>query len=223
MMIAVENLSPARPLKFGAINPRHHATGGAEIFGDAIRISLRPGEVTNLLLSHELAHVLIGLEHPHLGISDQIPRGTPDRRMIGTLLSMFEHPAVFEIQREYGFDVPTESASKIGDYVADLERLPPERQPNVYIEKIQGYVELHYLIPDDPRWPDIERIFAGRAPRSYANARDIYEHVVTPARVQRHEYKHMLDALVHVLGLQNAYWPPLVELRPAARSDTDPR
>lgn len=61
--------------------------------------------------------------------------------MIGTIISMFEHPAVYGLMQEYGFDVLAVLELKMSAYVGDFRNLPPETLPNVYIEKIQGYVE----------------------------------------------------------------------------------
>ena len=219
MINDVELLSPRRPLVFQEISGRHHAIGGAEVFQNDIRISLRPAHIDNRLLSHELGHVLAELQHPHLVIDDRIPRGTPDRRMIGTLLSMFEHPTVYEIQSEYGFDMVEEFEPKMAEYVADFQRLSPEPQTNVYIEKIQGYVELGFVLPADRRWPEIDREFSRIAPRSYTNAQKIRSDVMTHDRVRRHAYKEMLDALIVALDLQRATWPALIHVCPPARTN----
>jgi hypothetical protein len=215
----VRQLSPRRPLRFGAIDPRHHAAGGAEVFPDMLSVSLRKDAIDDDLLSHELGHLIAELEHDYLAISDRIPRLTPDRRMIGTMLSMFEHPAVYALQRDHGFDPAAAADVKMQEYVEDFDRLPPEpASGNVYYEKIQGYIELQYLRPDDPRWARIDTNFAKRAPRSYADAQDLLR-VVSPDRIARHAYREMLDGLVDAVGARGAYWPPLVELRPAARTD----
>ena len=42
---------------------------------------------------------------------------------------------------------------------------------------------------------------------------------MTPERIQNNAFHEMLEALVDVLDLRSAYWPPLVEVRPPARSD----
>ena len=47
MVERVERLSPRIPLRFGAIAELHHANGGAEIFPNEIRISLRLGHITS--------------------------------------------------------------------------------------------------------------------------------------------------------------------------------
>lgn len=219
MIRRIEKMSPLRPLRFGRLDPNHHATGGAEIFPDVISVSLRPNEISNVLLSHELSHVLIELEHEYLAINDRIERGTPDRRMIGTLLSMFEHPNVFEIQSEYGFDVAFENEQKFQRYLEDFDHMPPEPASGEFIEKIQGYVELQFIFEGDARLKRVETSFAARAPRSHELARTIFREVVTPERVGSHAYKEMLDAFVPAMGLQRAYWPPLIDVRPPARSD----
>lgn len=104
MMQTVARLSPKRPLRFNELSASHHASGGAEVFPDYLNIALRRNDINDKLLSHELANLLIELQHDYLAISDRIPRGTTDRRMIETLLSLFQHPEVFSIQREFGFD-----------------------------------------------------------------------------------------------------------------------
>lgn len=218
MVARIQKLSPKRPLKFGEISATSHAIGGTEVFSNEIRVSLRSAFLSHDLISHELAHALIELEHGYLAIPDVIPRGSQDRRMLGTILSMFEHPNVYEIQRSYGFDVVAGMEEKFSEYIADFDNMPPEHPTEVRLEKIAGYVELHYAYPKE-RLTEIDPLFKATAPRSFAIAKRLLARVVTPDRVSRYAFGEMLDAFVAVIGLQGAYWPPLIRRMPAARSD----
>lgn len=174
-MQTVARLSPKRPLRFNELSASHHASGGAEVFPDYLNIALRRNDINDKLLSHELANLLIELQHDYLAISDRIPRGTTDRRMIETLLSLFQHPEVFSIQREFGFDPRLANEKKLQRFLDDFKTIPqPElAPPNVYIEKIQGFVELQHLAPDDDRWSAITREFERYAPQNYQIAQKV--------------------------------------------------
>jgi hypothetical protein len=110
--------------------------------------------LTDALISHELAHLIIELENDYLAIKgDVLQRGSPDRRMVGTFLSLFEHPDVYRLQREHGVDLSDYVEKNMSEYGAEIDRLAPEPAPPMFFLNITtGYAELHHLCPDDSRW-----------------------------------------------------------------------
>jgi hypothetical protein len=214
----VEEISPARPLRIVAIAEDHHANAGAGIHDGSVSMAFRPGAaIDDRLVSHELGHLLIGLQYPHLIIGDSIPRRSPDRRMVGRLLSVFEHPSVYALQQAYGIDLAPSRAEAFVEYRKGIEGITAEPEfPRFLLDLVTGYVEMQYLL-DDVQKRSVDQLIAARAPKTLEMGRRLAG-IISPDRVTKHAYRAMLDDVVKIFEITGE-WPQHVHLMPAARSD----
>lgn len=207
-----------RPVRFTTLSPRMQQLGtqaGCEIWEDEITIAVIPGEVNDYSLAHEMAHVIIELESPYLALGDGIPRGHQDRKVLGLLISCFEHSNVYEMVRGYGIDTSTIENRNVLDFLTAVKSITTRPLPPFFFQNYSiGYADLRRLSPSHTAWAKITSELGRRHKLTLDQALSI-ESAMSDARVSRRQFRAMFADVANAwqLGLE---WRAQVVDRPAA-------
>jgi hypothetical protein len=166
---------------------------GCEIWEDELTIAVVPGDVTDYTLAHEMAHLIIELESRHLKIGDGIPRADPNRKVLGLLLSCFEHSTVYPMVRDYGIDTTEIEQKSVAGLLAEVLSIKTRPSPPLFYQNLSiGYADLRRLAPDHEEWPNIRSALESRHRLTLEQGIQI-EMAMSESKVKTRAFRAMFD------------------------------